>query len=665
MIFEKGLQDPSNEIKVAAFKTLTIFLSSIVEEKSMKNFNNVLRTLLDKAIELVKYDQESGVTALESLNELVETHPKFIKPIFDNLLMVYTEVMETEQLLVNLRTTAMAGIFVLCHEHHTLVRKAKYFKTNMVNAYMKMLAEVREEQTEEWAGELIDEVISKNDVSMSTEEHLGQIANELGNKFMLPLFVPLIRQGLESGEVRYQHAGLTALALLIENCHPSFKGELQNMVGLMLPMMQSNHPRIIYDSLVVMGYMSTEFNPDIQINFGGMVLEFVCKALAHPLLKVQYKAALCLVNFEQGLADHPEVKVMEPFLGRVLGELARIFEQSMSTSNYIMLEAALQSISSIASINNFREYYGTFMPGMAKIVEMVTPDTPQKINIKNKAIEAMGDLLTSVKEAPEIFLPECSSLMKSLLGLEQQVAADDSLHKALFTVYENVVEILKGEFSAYSDLVFQFAHAAAIRKIDFQIIDELDTEKNQKTANHKYVKIKLDLKIDGMKNFVLNTDTFEQKLAASRLLSAMTEHMGEAFLPYVERMMGVVEEVIVTKHSKEMRGNMIDCCKFMVLDGRTPEEKAAILVRVHPHLMRGLTEAVRVRDHEEVSSLTEAFSLVMPFMTPDMANKLPEMMMAVLTLVRDLSKQIEHIYSEKEKDDDVNEEMMGEIEDVE
>ena len=59
------------------------------------------------------------------------------------------------------------------------------------------------------------------------------------------------------------------------------------------------------------------------------------------MLKVQYKAALCIVNFEQGLSDHPEVKVMEGYLDRILTELARIFEQAMSTSNYILLDAAL------------------------------------------------------------------------------------------------------------------------------------------------------------------------------------------------------------------------------------------------------------------------------------------------------------------------------------
>lgn len=92
-IFQGGLEEPSNEVKVAAFKTLTIFLASINDEKAIKKFTGVLKILISKTIELIKFDQESGMVALESLNELVEAHPKFIKPIFENLLMIYAEIM--------------------------------------------------------------------------------------------------------------------------------------------------------------------------------------------------------------------------------------------------------------------------------------------------------------------------------------------------------------------------------------------------------------------------------------------------------------------------------------------------------------------------------------------------------------------------------------------
>lgn len=88
------------------------------------------------------------------------------------------------------------------------------------------------------------------------------------------------------------------------------------------------------------------------------------------------------------------------------------------------------------------------------------------------------------------------------------------------------------------------------------------------------MKVKLDLKIDGVKNIVLNTDTFEQKVQATSLLSAMAEHMGTAFGKYVNYMYPLIEDLITIKNSKEMRGNMIDCCKFMVLDGASPEQSA-------------------------------------------------------------------------------------------
>lgn len=52
---------------------------------------------------------------------------------------------------MNLRSTALAGILVLCNQHHTLVRKSAYFKNKMVPAYMGMLAEINENGLEEWA----------------------------------------------------------------------------------------------------------------------------------------------------------------------------------------------------------------------------------------------------------------------------------------------------------------------------------------------------------------------------------------------------------------------------------------------------------------------------------------------------------------------------------
>jgi hypothetical protein len=48
---------------------------------------------------------------------------------------------------------------------------------------------------------------------------MAQLSMELGNKFMLPLFIPYIQKGLTSQDISSQHAGLTAMSVLIEGCH--------------------------------------------------------------------------------------------------------------------------------------------------------------------------------------------------------------------------------------------------------------------------------------------------------------------------------------------------------------------------------------------------------------------------------------------------------------
>ena len=67
---------------------------------------------------------------------------------------------------------------------------------------------------------------------------------------------------------------------------------------------------------------------------------------------------------------------------------------------------------------------------------------------------------------------------------------------------------------------------------------------------HNYTKLKLDLKIDGIKNIVLNTDTFSQKIEATNLLSCMSENMGAAFLKYAQDMIRIIKELILIKNSK-------------------------------------------------------------------------------------------------------------------
>ncbi len=72
-----------------------------------------------------------------------------------------------------------------------------------------------------------------------------------------------------------------------------------------------------------------------------------------------------------------------------------------------MLEAILDTISTIAENNSFDRFYLTFMPGLKKIISMIGIETQQKIMIRSKTIETMGYLLYAIRENQPLFNTEC------------------------------------------------------------------------------------------------------------------------------------------------------------------------------------------------------------------------------------------------------------------
>jgi hypothetical protein len=88
---------------------------------------------------------------------------------------------------------------------------------------------------------------------------------------------------------------------------------------------------------------------------------------------------------------------MDKYIDQILGSLGKIFENSLSGMNYIMLEAILDTISTIAENNPFDRFYPTFMPGLKKIISIIGVDTQQKIMIRSKTIETMGYLLFAIR----------------------------------------------------------------------------------------------------------------------------------------------------------------------------------------------------------------------------------------------------------------------------
>lgn len=57
-IFEKGLTDPDNNVRVASLKAVSAFLSSIEDQDIVMKFANTLSLIIDIVTEALKHDED-------------------------------------------------------------------------------------------------------------------------------------------------------------------------------------------------------------------------------------------------------------------------------------------------------------------------------------------------------------------------------------------------------------------------------------------------------------------------------------------------------------------------------------------------------------------------------------------------------------------------------
>lgn len=78
-VFELGLNDKENNVRVASLKAITAFLAVIEDQDIVMKFVSVLDLILMIVVEALKFDEDQGRVALESLGELTNAHAEVWK----------------------------------------------------------------------------------------------------------------------------------------------------------------------------------------------------------------------------------------------------------------------------------------------------------------------------------------------------------------------------------------------------------------------------------------------------------------------------------------------------------------------------------------------------------------------------------------------------------
>ena len=153
MIFNKGLNDTDVDVKIESLKAITEFLNSLPKEETILKFNVLgdlmlqtlvyaLKTELGTAPKGEVNENSIGKAALEAINTLIDTYPKFWKGKMDNIIHITSEIAKTKEFPNAIRETSLELVLSLCANSSKAIKNSANFKNVFLPLIFELLMEV-------------------------------------------------------------------------------------------------------------------------------------------------------------------------------------------------------------------------------------------------------------------------------------------------------------------------------------------------------------------------------------------------------------------------------------------------------------------------------------------------------------------------------------------
>ena len=260
-IFEKGLTDSDNNVRVASLKAVSAFLSSIEDQDIVMKFSNTLSLIIDIVTEALKHDEDQGRVALESLAELTTAHAEVWKSP-SKLLTVIAEVLGHKEFEDGTRAAAAEVVLALSGNMPAALRKAPETKTMIFPAFVSMLMEVETDDSV-WLESQDDQDNLGKDPYSTAMNSLTRLCDDIGGKTTLECAQPLLGQTVPSTEWVKQQAGYILLGVISRATKEGLKKSMQETMDAIGRGIQSPNMRVRFAALHALGLLSIDLAPVI------------------------------------------------------------------------------------------------------------------------------------------------------------------------------------------------------------------------------------------------------------------------------------------------------------------------------------------------------------------------------------------------------------------
>ncbi|CAM9265669.1 unnamed protein product [Chrysoparadoxa australica] len=543
-VFSRGLDDVDMDTRVAALRAACAVLSDVTDASSIALCSGLIpKLLMVVGYVLERGDENVARDALQAMGTIAERQPALLKANLEHFSRVMLSLAASPVLEAATRHQALEFLVSFCeHAPGTARRAGRLLTDAMVPLIMLMLAQLEDQDSlEEWGKAIPNEggsgEVDEGDEELSemAEMALDRVSMALGGRAVLSTAMPMATQFLADADWRKRRAALLALALIGEGCKQEMRAQLAQVVPVILRCCQDPHPRVRYQLLYCLKFMSQDFAVSLededegvgfQEEFHKPVLQVLCSYFKEQMPRLQYELASSVASFCE-----PSQCSGDWIMDSSTAILEGLFNWLLNSPSIPVKQEALTAVGHVAQVLGpvFGQCYGTFAPIAHGLMSDASPETAL---LRGKAAEAFA--LMGAAVGREQFRADAHQVMQMLLATQEAggFPPGDPQTPYVLMACARIAGVLKGEFTPYLGRVMPPLISAVKASHQIKIGDAESLTGKEDLAAQGYTAIECCVKGIGAQVFGVNTALMQEKEMACRTMFQYTEEMGTTLAPF-------------------------------------------------------------------------------------------------------------------------------------
>lgn len=534
-IAEAGLNDNSTEIQLSTIAAGTGFIMVTKKKMLRKFFYPLIPKIMNfLSVAIGENRNDDAQTVLQLFGDWIEIDQFIFRPYLGdvtNLILKICFEIEDQSLLYQ----AIYFLSSLISLRPKDMQSIDGFIPNYIKVILETLLKL-DDSIEVWKEMSLDDEENES-VAKQVESCLDVLSGAIGGEALIPHIMDPIISFIGNPDWKHQHAGLTALSLIAGGCKNQFLQSVHDIVHLILPHMQSEHPRIRWAACNAIEIFSHILSPIIQVEYHNEILPEIIKLIDESdFTKIQVVALSTIVTFCEKLEQDTIAVHLDVLLKKLYTHL--------SSDKKEVLQETITAIAVVASKAKelFVHYYNVFIPLIKNVLEHT--HGPEYRLLRGKAFECISTIGLAVGK--DVFLPDANEILKQLQATKiDEFGSDDSNSDFLLEASVRICTVLKEDFIPYLPIVMPLILSFAGMKSQYFLNDG---DVNEDLWEHQIV--------DG-KTVALHTVALDQKALACELLLSVIKTLKDGVANYYNDILEIITPLLSFPYHRDIKATAI------------------------------------------------------------------------------------------------------------